>query len=41
MENIKRLLKSYGEYSKFDYEKETLNSMRNVQKESGLYLWEE
>lgn len=38
---VKRLLKTYGEYGKHDYEKETLNSMRNVQKESSLYLWEE
>lgn len=37
---IQRLLRTYGEYGK-DYERDTLNSMRNVQKEAGLYLWEE
>lgn len=41
MKKIKRLLKTYGEDGYFTYEKETLNSMRNVQKESSLYLWED
>ncbi|SNS70254.1 Helicase conserved C-terminal domain-containing protein, partial [Anaerovirgula multivorans] len=41
MNRVQRLLKAYGSYGKFNYEKETLNSMRNVQKESGLYLWED
>ena len=41
MKRIQRLLKTYGEYGHFTYEKETLNSMRNVQKESSLYLWED
>lgn len=36
---VQRLLKPYGSYGKHNYEKETLNSMRNVQKEAGLYLW--
>ncbi len=36
---VQRLLKTYGSFGKHYYEKETLNSMRNVQKESGLYLW--
>ncbi len=38
---IHRLLKGYGSYGYHNYEKETLNSMRSVQKESSLYLWEE
>ena len=41
MNRVQRLLKAYGSYGRFNYEKETLNSMRNVQKESGLYLWED
>lgn len=41
MNNVQRLLKAYGSYGKYDYEKETLNSMRNVQKEAGLFLWED
>lgn len=36
---VQRLLKTYGSFGKYNYEKETLNSMRNVQKEAGLYLW--
>jgi len=36
---VQRLLRPYGSYGKHNYEKETLNSMRNVQKEAGLYLW--
>lgn len=36
---IQRLLKTYGEYGQA-YEKDTLNSMRNVQKQVGLHLWE-
>ena len=39
MNRAQRLLKPYGSYGKYNHEKETLNSMRNVQKESGLYLW--
>lgn len=37
---VQRLLKAYGEYGQH-HEKDTLNSMRNVQKEVGLYLWED
>lgn len=37
---IQRLLKAYGENG-LNHEKDTLNSMRNVQKEVGLYLWED
>jgi Distinct helicase family with a unique C-terminal domain including a metal-binding cysteine cluster len=37
---VQRLLKTYGERGA-DYERDTLNSMRNVQKEAGLYLWED
>ena len=39
MKNLRRLLKIFGEYGQH-HEKDTLNSMRNVQKETGLYLWE-
>lgn len=40
MKKNQRLLKFFGENGA-NYEKPTLNSMRNVQKEVGLYLWEE
>jgi len=39
MKNLQRLLKIFGDYGQH-HEKDTLNSMRNVQKETGLYLWE-
>ncbi|MBP1172893.1 DISARM system helicase DrmA [Paenibacillus sp. PvR133] len=40
MKTVHRLLKVFGENG-VNHEKSTLNSMRNVQKEVGLYLWEE
>lgn len=39
MKSLQRLLKVFGEDG-VDHEKSTLNSMRNVQNEVGLYLWE-